>query len=888
MLSRKKKNLKKIFFPTFILFIILIIYISLIKKNTFFTNVLTDIRILTCQPKFDQNESLGIKIKNVADEIINYLKIGCPYEELKIDIKFKNFLKLKKIRQKALKNNILIRSENDYVPAKVYWKNKKISANVRLKGTQIDHILQNKKWSLKVNLRNGEAINQFREFSLTKHSSRQFPEPIFFSTIFKQNKILTPNYRTVKVTVNGVNWGPMLMEEQFSDAFMELRGLKETSITKLSDGSVINVDNVLDNIYETDLPHIKYMRKNSILKRQITSTAYDLNKIIKKQNNLSLDSISIIKTIHEGSLISFEKNKKEIEKYIDLKQYAFLVAYSLVWNEFHSTGAENFRIYFNPFSQKINYIPTDFNIKSSNINLNSLVDIHYHLKRRHHFSLFLSNEKFQEYYIEALNILEKNLEKNRFSMQEICKDFISHCLKKVNLEDASKRLKRLKKLNTSIFNDIFNDKYEKYNKASSNFANKVNYAQNIIDKFKIDDLYVRIFDDGYIDIYNLTMSDINLKNIKIDKSKDNSKKCFNGNIFVNLKIPAEKSHKLKRNEFFIDKKICKFQKVSFETLRAKHSKRIKTVIESRKYRSKIFYSKKKEYNKLYTKENNLIIDNKELIINNPIIIKNKNLIIKPGTNIIFSKNSYIYIENGNIELNGTKENPIMLSSKDNWGGIYVYNSNFSKIENSIINNLKEFNHENIALTGSLNFYKSNILINSLKLTKSNAEDGLNIVKSNFKINNSSFSDMVSDAIDIDFSEGEINDVKINNISGDGVDLSGSKVLLKNIYFKNIKDKAISNGERSNTNIKNININDAFIGIANKDSSNLKGSFIKIKESKMYDVASFTKKKYYDTSKIRIQNAEVNYDKVVSQINHVSFINKKKIPTTEFDSTMLYE
>ena len=257
------------------------------------TNFLTDLRILTCQPKFDQNESLGIKIKNVAEEIINYLKIGCPYEELKIDIKFKNFLKLKKIRQNALQSNILIRSENDYVPAKVYWKNKEFSARARLKGTQLDHILQNKKWSLKINLRNGEAINQFREFSLTKHASRQFPDPIFFSTILEQNKILTPKYKTVKVIVNGVNWGPMLMEEQFSNAFMELRELKETSITKLSDGSAINADNILDNIYEIDPPYIQYMRKNSITKRLITSTAYDLNKIIKKQNNLSLDQFHL-------------------------------------------------------------------------------------------------------------------------------------------------------------------------------------------------------------------------------------------------------------------------------------------------------------------------------------------------------------------------------------------------------------------------------------------------------------------------------------------------------------------------------------------------------------------------------------------------------------------
>ena len=160
------------------------------------------------------------------------------------------------------------------------------------------------------------------------------------------------------------------------------------------------------------------------------------------------------------------------------------------------------------------------------------------------------------------------------------------------------------------------------------------------------------------------MNDINLKNIKIAESKDNSKKCFNGKIILDLKIPAKKSHKLKKNEFLINKKICKFQKVSFETLRAKHSKRIKTVV-NKKLSLKNLFSKNESYNKLKTKESNLILDNKKLIINNPIIIKNKNHIIKPGTNIMFSKNSYIYIKNGNIELNGTKENPIILSSKDN-------------------------------------------------------------------------------------------------------------------------------------------------------------------------------------------------------------------------------
>jgi hypothetical protein len=280
---------------------------------------------------------------------------------------------------------------------------------------------------------------------------------------------------------------------------------------------------------------------------------------------------------------------------------------------------------------------------------------------------------------------------------------------------------------------------------------------------------------------------------------------------------------------------------------------------------------------------------KKINIYNPIVIKNRNLIINPGTEIIFSKNSYIYINNGNLILNGSLEKPITLkgNNKDYWGGIFVSNSDKSLIHNATIKDTNFFNHQNIMLTGGVSFYKSNISISNSKFVNSIAEDGLNFVNSTFNIKNSNLEGFNSDGIDSDFSNGEINNVKFVNILGDALDLSGSKILVKDSLFNKIGDKAISNGEKSITNINRIIINDAKFGIANKDESLLEGSNIEISNSSMHDIISFNKKSYYDVPTMNLKKTAFDPNKVLIMKKNKAKINLKILKTTKFDPKALY-
>ena len=123
---------------------------------------------------------------------------------------------------------------------------------------------------------------------------------------------------------------------------------------------------------------------------------------------------------------------------------------------------------------------------------------------------------------------------------------------------------------------------------------------------------------------------------------------------------------------------------------------------------------------------------------------------------------------------------------------------------------------------------------------------------NIFINNSTFTNIISDAIDADFSNIQIRNSKFENIGNDGVDGSGSEITLVNNSFKNIMDKAISAGEKSIFKLEGNTFMYNEIGLVSKDESIIysKNDFF---NNNKIDVAAFIKKKFFDYPEILLEN-----------------------------------
>ena len=183
------------------------------------------------------------------------------------------------------------------------------------------------------------------------------------------------------------------------------------------------------------------------------------------------------------------------------------------------------------------------------------------------------------------------------------------------------------------------------------------------------------------------------------------------------------------------------------------------------------------------------------------------------------------------------------------------------LEKSYFNNVK-FSHLNgypsnntIIIPGAINFYKTDVLLKNIMIEKTMSEDALNIVSSKFNIKNIKFFESKSDSIDLDFSNGFIDEAKFSNIGNDAIDLSGSNVDLRNVYFERIGDKLISVGENSNIIISNVKGLKSYIGIASKDGSIVRASNINMKNVKL-PFLSFNKKFEYEPANMYLKNINI--------------------------------
>ena len=886
MFRKKKKNLKfLIFLLTGLIFFSIIIIIT---TPRLITNTFTDLRIQTCQPKFDTHEkNYFIKINNLLEGLKLFVVKGCNYPELKIDIRFKNLIELRKIRNEALAINVILSEKKKYFPAKIYFNNKEYRADIKLKGARTDHIYQDKQWSFKVKLKDNKFINGMKEFSITKFSSRQFPDSVFFSSYLKRYNFKTPNFFTFKIKFNGDNWGPMLIEEHYSKSYKETKSLRDIPIMTYSDGSSLEIISAYESIFNKDFPdHVEEFLGLINHKRKILTQAFNLKRYIKKNDINSFNLISFAKTIHEVSLTDKNKFENNFEKFLDVDQMALLIAHNLIWGEAHSLGDDNFRIYVDPFNEKIKYIPTDHMADMVEIgDLNSVIQL---LNSFHHFSLLLNNLELRKKYLNYLNLLEQDLTYQNQLINNICFKYINYCKNRVKIENAKKNINFLKEYEFKIF-----QKSKKRIFDLSKFSpSQILSLKKTYNQFDYQDLSVRVFEDGTLEIYNLTPFNIIIEEINIvDDYKILGKKCNNHNFKIKKKIVKSLDEKFNKISINLNNKFCIMQKVTIKTNSNNARKNISTYVESSNYKSENYNTNDPEkiLPLFEIKNNEIIVNSGKIIIEEPIVIRNKDFLIKKGVELVFKKKAYIYISDGNLRIMGTKNYPVTLKSfEDNWGGIYVANSKRSFINYANIFNTDYFNHKNIMLTGGVNFYNSNIDIFNSNLISSKAEDSINFINSNFNFNSTSISNTFSDGIDSDFSSGKIVQSEFEKIMGDGIDLSGSNILIKNTSLSLIGDKAISIGEKSNVKVQNLNISNSRYGIANKDESKLQGNSIKILNSTDYDILAFTKKPYYSYSTLKLDDVEYDIKKSLIQTGHQGKINNLNLNTQNIDVKSLYE
>ena len=777
--------------------------------------------------------------------------------KLYFDIKFKDFTKLQSKRKEAIKKNLIIQKEGDYVPAKINYNKKTYDVKLRIKGDNVDHLIGNK-WSYRVKIKGDEALFGMRSLSLQNPFVRGFHGQYLIDETRRLYDLIALRRVIVEAVVNGEKIGLMEVEEHFSKELLENNSRKESVIIRFDEDDSWTYGEIFDYTNTTIKPF-----QSSTIKKSITLNNH--------------------KKIAIGLLRGFSEGKTKASQVFLPEKIGMFLAISRIWGAEHSVRWGNLRFYYNPYIGKLEPIGYDDNFHER-VKFNSSFKDKF-------FVTILKDEVINNAYKKALSTLIADIKSDKLiqSLKNIEKNYSDPFYKEFYLLEPYKYSDLVKRA------DWIKKNVLKQDLIKSDYSN-VRNAHIYIIKRNDNNLY---------DLQFSSALPIELNVLSVRHSDPLKQKELNN--FFNDHFPLSLNPKYSNdNKTFkiipnINKEIVENAQFVLSPTSEDYFSLEEPVVYSRAITSPIIPlndNVKKLINEgvvTINKENETISFNAgEWKISNTIHLHEYAAVtFEPGTTLFFDNQAGI-ISSVPIYIDAKDENVKFIGNGDS-GWFYILNAKGSSTINGLsLSNVGGVNFTDIALTGAFSIYNSDVIINGLKIDTSYSEDALNIISSKFDLKNCRIENTVSDAIDVDFSnDGVINKCEFINIGtrggGDGIDISGSDILMKNINFNLVSDKAISVGENSSATIINASIKNSSIGIAAKDGSDVKVIDGVINNSNYSALMAYIKKKEYIGSKINAVNLKVIGTKNYISDTHSSLtINGMEVAKSKINTKQLYK
>ncbi len=746
-------------------------------------------------------------------------------ERIDIDIKFKDYQTILSDRERALKETMLNNPHS--VNAKISYQGRRIKAKIRLKGDLPDHWRSKMRMSFRVNLKGKSTIKGFKRFSIHSPGSRQHPYDQIFQDLVRNAGGLSTRHDYVRVFVNGADWGVMNIEEHMSKELLEKQQSKESIIIKFGDEQSWRYEKNSKQTYP------KYRLSDYKLYNSVYQGEKYLDNLLVRQRY---------------SYIVENFQAENLEKISDVESLSRTAMVAGIWNNFHSLHAFNTRYYLNPYNIKLEPITSDQ-------------------------GFFIPIENTKPILQQAKMLFKAALVSEEGKMR--FKKDLDNAIK------ASQNLKDLAAYYESFFPSDYPVDYSiLYNNIKTFPQNAVQLksnpprakikpqkpisppAESFIPPSKTQaaqmPAYVstRHYDNGKLIIYNLLPIPLALEEIQYKGRK------------LELTDKTIPPHEVGAGQLIVETGVTGVQDNAFEVTTSYMG--IKKTIKNQ------FTHVAKTYNPLTDLSNlddfpfinesphGYRINQGKWTISKPLMLKG-DLSIEFGTEISFAPNAYMIVK-GNLTAKGTAEAPIIFkATEDSWKGLYIIEGREqSHLEHVSIKNTIALSDGLLELTGGVTFYKSPVNLIHTVFDGTKAEDALNIVKSDFLMQNVTVRNTPSDGFDSDFSKGKILSSHFENIGGDAVDFSGSQVEIVDLKANDIHDKAVSGGEGSTLVVRDSNFINVGVGIASKDGSTVTAENIKVKDYTLSAIMTYVKKDMFGAPKLFISQSELTGGKTASR------------------------
>jgi hypothetical protein len=751
----------------------------------------------------------------------------------------KQYDKILEKRKNALALGILLTSDEDLVKGTVKFNGKDYEVKARLKGDWTDHLVGDK-WSFRIKLEGEETIMGMRKFSLQHPKTRNYAGEWLFHQVLQGYDILNLNYQFIpfRLTVGTQtkDMGVYAIEESFVKQLFERQKRRAGLIIKIDESLMWEERAALfeGGVKPEDLGFIDH-------------TGYaDLNIVPFSEKQILRDEILKEQFFVARDLLrAYVLGEKKAHEVFDLEK---LVTYNVICDLFgahHAMIPHNWRLYYNPITSRLEPIGFDAN----------------------------GLEKF--YYLSPFQWGNKDLEFLKAYAQKV--EQLTTEKWHEDWKNYPGLKERISILKADSLNFVWNDKVFDHNFSVLKSQVLPKRSLNVfLEKMSATELVLSVENFGQMPIQLRNLQHKNGRSIG-QLSKDE------------IILPKERkmiTYRLDNNfeKLFVNKK----KKKSQFTL-ASDIKKISlawTVYGSSIERNVLINPWKEQEtditNSLAARRAPkklpdlpfLIIDeeNKTITCKTGRWELTKWLQIPPGYTFKMGPGCHINFQNFNsqlisyspVEFIGTKENPVSITSNTGKGaGVFVIGAaDTSIVRHCLFDNLGVPRVPYWGLSGAVNFYEAPVQISETTFKNNRSEDALNIIKTNFTMDNVAFNNTQSDAFDGDFVEGSISNSSFNDLGNDAIDISGSSIHVKKVIILNASDKGLSAGENSKIIGEDILVQKSEVAVASKDLSQIILKQTLLKDNKL-GITAFQKKSEFgpcniEASDIRLENNQLDY------------------------------
>ena len=850
---------------------------------------------------------------------ISVLKSDLPVFD--IQISDGALIQIQRLRERTLDavRPIYLPKDGDWVKASIIFDDgrtkQKKKAWLRLKGRFVaDHWSDPRKLSMRIKVRDGGSIMGMTKFSIQSASQRHYQYEPLMLNMMRRVGVVAPRYVFVDARLNGQVVGVMALEEHFTKEMLEFNNRRE--------GPVVAID--MEWMWEQ--ADQNYNKRNGSRDRETNLFTWDYPIKAYQAGAFDPDTTRGRNTQRAMSLLrDYRDAELRGSDSFDLDTLSRWWIMVNIWQTWHSLEDHNRRNYFNPVTGRLEPIAYD---NASWLGL----DQTWKLLVGDDIESVLADPTFQELTFKNIDSISEMLDSIEFrtwftEQHKVYVDLISidgAIAPRLSIHHLEQSLRRFVtdvdhlfltanadslSLTAEVVTGIDGSQSKQASKQTHNDPVRPSqFSQN-------DRLLVRhirpfwFWSEGNadIEIKNLTSYPIVVNSIY--KSGQPKKNMLNE--MAGVHIPASSMER--------EGHLFKMLQPNFTDLTPNDKLMVDYWYRGTQYTRPLLHQFRNYYSgyagdeatNSWLKNNNISIDSKRRELTFPMgayqidsrIETQPGWAVKflPGVRLTLTRGGILKINGALLSL-GSETQPVTISINSSvergvlgtWGGILVTDSGDESIleHTHVIGTLTRplpNSQDSYGLTGCVTFHNSRLLVKNSLFSNVQCEDALNIVNSKFKLINSKFVDIRSDALDSDFSSGSVKGSSFSGIGGDGIDLAGSVVEVNSTQLTDISDKAFSVGERSVANISNALVNQAGIGIASKDQS-----LAMVKDSYFNDIhgttlMAYIKKEEYGPAELHCNGCYFDQKQpdVAEQFGSEITVDGKRVAPKIFSPSQLY-